>query len=46
MNTQGTTNEDLRLCWHTSPTYGGYRCGTNIGLNSDLNFIRVIYDVD
>jgi hypothetical protein len=46
ISTQGTIDPDYRLCWHTGPTSGGYRCGTNIGLNSDRTFMRVIYTVD
>ncbi len=31
-----------RLCWHTEATYGGYRCGGTLGLNSDSSWERVV----
>jgi hypothetical protein len=39
---------EKRLCWHSQPggIYGGYRCGTNIGLNSSTAFERVVLHAD
>ena len=36
---------DRRLCWHTSGgnMYGGYRCGSNSGLNVSTAFERVVF---
>ena len=35
----------MRLCWHTSGgnMYGGYRCGSNSGLNVSTAFERVVF---
>jgi hypothetical protein len=38
-----TTNSNYRLCWHTSSSDGGYRCGTTTSLNSNNGYVRVIY---
>jgi hypothetical protein len=40
------TNTTTRLCWHTGQAVGGYRCGSNIALNSDTTTERVIYHSD
>jgi hypothetical protein len=32
-----------RLCWHTINGVGGYRCGTNIALNGNNGWDRLIY---
>ncbi|CAF4851572.1 unnamed protein product, partial [Rotaria sp. Silwood1] len=45
-STDSATGSGLRLCWHTGPSKGGYRCGNNVGLNNDTTFVRVIYTVD
>lgn len=42
----GLVNPGYRLCWHTGPTYGGFRCGTYLNLNNDHNFVRYIYHID
>ncbi|CAF1151441.1 unnamed protein product [Rotaria sordida] len=44
--TESSNNSDQRLCWHTGSTLGGYRCGSNTGLNSDTTSVRYIYNVD
>ncbi|CAF3217649.1 unnamed protein product [Rotaria socialis] len=31
------------LCWHTTMNSGGYQCGSNINLNSDSTYERLIY---
>lgn len=38
-----STNPELRLCWHTGGFYGGYRCGTTLGLNSDATWERSVW---
>ena len=37
-----------RLCWHTSAgnINGGYRCGSNTGLNGSVAFERIIYQAN
>ncbi|MBF0240329.1 MAG: Ig-like domain-containing protein, partial [SAR324 cluster bacterium] len=37
-----------RLCFHTSSgnISGGYRCGSTLGLNGDVNYERMIYHAD
>ncbi len=41
----GPTDDDKRLCWHTGGgnINGGYRCGTDQGLNSSNGFERRVY---
>ncbi|UJR18859.1 hypothetical protein I4U23_021987 [Adineta vaga] len=40
----GSTNAIYRLCWFTGGYVGGgYRCGASTGLNSDVNWERIIY---
>jgi hypothetical protein len=34
---------DERLCWHTLPYVGGWRCGDALWLNSDGGWERVVY---
>lgn len=36
---------ERRLCWHASSSslQGGYRCGSNVGLNSSAAYERVIF---
>jgi len=41
-----STNATARLCWHTSSSYGGYRCGSTIGLNSATTWERAIWHTD
>ncbi|CAF1340422.1 unnamed protein product [Adineta ricciae] len=36
-------NGSHRLCWHTSPGDGGYRCGTVQSLNTNSAWEKVIY---
>ena len=38
-----STNQDYRLCWHTSTGSGGYRCGSQTELNLATTHERVIY---
>ncbi|CAF3676676.1 unnamed protein product [Rotaria socialis] len=40
---QGGVN---KLCWHTNWNIGGYKCGSNIELNSDGTYARFIYHSD
>jgi cysteine-rich repeat protein len=35
-----------RLCWHTLPNDGGWRCGEQRGLNNNAEWERVIYTRD
>lgn len=38
---------EKRLCWHAQSVgtlYGGYRCGTNVNLNSSTQYERVIFE--
>jgi len=42
-DTDTNPNNNLRLCWHTLNFVGGYRCGSNTGLNSDPNWTRYVY---
>ena len=42
----GSSNPTLRLCWHTSSSYGGYRCGSTTGLNSDTTWERSIWQAN
>jgi hypothetical protein len=39
----GTVNSNYRPCWHTSSSYGGYRCGSTLSLNSATSYERLIY---
>ena len=39
----GSGNPTLRLCWHTGQSYGGYRCGSTLGLNSDTTWERSVW---
>ena len=41
-----STNPSYRLCWHTHGSYGGYRCGSRLGLNSATDWEKVIYHSD
>ena len=38
-----TGNEKMRLCWHLSPNFGGYRCGDAVGLNNDASWERLVF---
>ena len=47
-DTSSSPGNDTRLCWHTLDSgsgniYGGYRCGSDAGLNSSSAFERIIY---
>jgi hypothetical protein len=42
----GTTNPSLRLCWHTGGSYGGYRCGATLALNSNSAWQRSIWQAN
>jgi hypothetical protein len=44
LNTCDTHPGTDRLCWHTSPPDGGYRCGDTTNLNSDASWDRLIYE--
>ena len=41
----GNTNPERRLCWHTGGgnINGGWRCGTNTGLNASVAYERIVY---
>ncbi len=45
-NSCDTTNQanNDRICWHTSNNRmtGGWRCGSNTGLNGSVDFERVV----
>ncbi|MHB8419211.1 MAG: hypothetical protein ACYDCL_14135 [Myxococcales bacterium] len=41
-DTDTTPDDGLRLCWHTN-TAGGYRCGSNVGLNGSTTWARYVY---
>jgi len=45
-SSSGNSNGKYRLCWHTGPELGGYRCGNHVNLNDDENYVRYIYHVD
>jgi hypothetical protein len=34
---------DKKVCWHLGGIYGGFRCGSNTGLNSDDSFNKIIF---
>jgi hypothetical protein len=36
-------DDTLRLCWHTVASAGGYRCGSNTGLNASNAYARYVY---
>jgi hypothetical protein len=44
-DTAGVPDNGLRLCWHTLPNVGGYRCGAASGLNGPAvtGWTRVVY---
>ena len=41
-----STNPTFRLCWHTGFTFGGYRCGSTTGLNSDTTWERSVWQAN
>jgi len=45
-DTTTTTDSSLRLCWDTTGTAGGYRCGTNRALAGSTAFERIVYQAD
>lgn len=44
----GSTDPEQRLCWHAASgnLFGGYRCGTNLGLNTSTAWQRVVLHRD
>lgn len=38
-----TTDGQYRLCWDTTTTAGGYRCGATKALNGSTGFQRLVY---
>lgn len=45
-DTDGSGAVDERLCFHITPSdssYGGYRCGTDVGLNSSTAYERLFF---
>ena len=38
-----TPDDDLRLCWHTVSGAGGYRCGSDLGLNGSTTYARFVF---
>ena len=42
-DTNTTTDDGLRLCWHTISASGGYRCGSDISLNTSTAFARYVF---
>ena len=36
-------DSDQRLCWHTSNSFGGFRCGSTQFLNNSTSWVRVVY---
>ena len=43
-DTGASPDNPLRLCWHTIPANGGYRCGANIALNSSATMSRYVFE--
>lgn len=41
-----TSSPSGRLCWHTQPGLGGWRCGANTNLNSSPAWERVVFEAD
>ncbi|NVB43197.1 DUF4215 domain-containing protein [Pseudenhygromyxa sp. WMMC2535] len=43
-----STNPQFRLCWHTNSgaMSGGYRCGSQLTLNSSTEWTRMIFQAD
>jgi hypothetical protein len=41
-----STDPTLRLCWHTGGSYGGYRCGSTVALNTDITWERSVWQAN
>ena len=39
----GQFNDEAKISWHIDRGNGGFRCGANIGLTNDYNWMKVIY---
>jgi cysteine-rich repeat protein len=44
----GIANPSQRMCWHTGgdAIFGGWRCGSLVGLNANPNWERLIYQAE
>jgi hypothetical protein len=45
-DTSAAIDPSLRLCWDTTQTNGGYRCGSNRNLSGSTAFQRIVYQAD
>jgi hypothetical protein len=40
---EATGDGSVRLCWHLSANFGGFRCGETLWLNDSIDWERVVY---